>query len=132
MYPLLMVFLIFIQNFDILMTRFLRVILHAQKIVKFFFLEKYKEILEIAKVWHLQELSLKHFCSLMKSLLHVCWCISSIPTQRQGNMVSSRSASSPRSYSRSVRHCETLSQTKSRKGNTTLFFCLGFYSVAIP
>lgn len=45
-----MAFLIFIQNFDILMARFLRVILHAYKILKFFFLEKYKEILEIAKV----------------------------------------------------------------------------------
>lgn len=45
-----MVFLIFIQNLNILLTRFVRVILHAHKILKFFFLGKYNEILEIAKV----------------------------------------------------------------------------------
>lgn len=40
----------FIQNLNILMAGFLRVILHAHKILKVFFLGKYNEILKIAKV----------------------------------------------------------------------------------
>lgn len=51
MFPLLMVFLIFLQNLNMLMARFLRVILYTHKIFKFFFLGKYNEILEIAKVF---------------------------------------------------------------------------------
>lgn len=50
MFPPLTVFLIFIHYLNILIARFLRVILHAHKILKVFFLGKYNEILKIAKV----------------------------------------------------------------------------------
>ena len=132
-FPPLMVFLIFIQNLNILMARFLRVILHAHKI--------FKSLLPWEVQWDSKNCKgFGIFRNWVWNISVVSWNLyfmcdgARLQSQHRarGNFVSSRPARSPVSYSRSVRHSESLSQTKSRKGNTTLLFSRGFYRFAIP